>query len=208
MKGARAWIAATVAVWLAAPALAVNQTGAVGGVVYVRNARSAGAVIYLIPGTTVLPPPPPDHVLMDQRNLDFIPRILPILPGQAVEFRNSDPVLHNVFSPDTLGEAFNLGTYPQGELRTQTFRRLGAHVILCHVHPEMEAYVVVIPTRTYAVADSDGRFQIENAPPGTYPLHVWHRSAAPYQRTVTIAANDTLRIEIQLERRGSRRPRR
>ncbi len=198
-----AGIGAALVACVAAPGLALGQAGTVEGMVYLRNARSADAVVYMIIDSTPRPPAAP--VMIDQRNLHFVPRVLPVLPGQAVMFRNSDPLLHNVFGPDTLGEAFNLGTYPEGESRVHRFQRLGAHVILCHIHPEMEAYVVVIPTRYYGVVDAEGAFRIENLPLGTYPLHVWHPRAEPFQRTVRIRGDNTLKLEIQLERRGTRR---
>lgn len=193
---------------MAAAALAPGQSGTVEGIVHVRNARSEGAVLYLLtPNRTDLPTPPAEPALIDQRNIRFVPRVLAVLPGQAVAFRNSDRILHNVFSPDTLGEGFDLGTYPEGEWRIRTFERAGAHVVLCHIHPEMEAYVIVIPTRHFGVADRDGHFRIEGVPPSAYTLHVWHRQAQPFRREITIGANDTLRLEIQLERRGRAAPR-
>lgn len=203
MRGTSARVGIALASCVVAPRPAFSQSG-VEGVVYVRNAHSAGAVVYVITDSAHPPIVPSEPVVIDQRNLHFLPDILPVLPGQAVAFRNSDPLLHNVFSPDTLGEAFDLGTYPEGEWRMHTFQRPGAHVILCHIHPEMEAHVVVIPTRHYGVVDAGGRFRIENVPPGTYPLHVWHRRAEPFQRTVRITAYNTLWLEIQLERRGAR----
>lgn len=199
------WAALGLAIWVASPALALSQSGTVEGIVHVRNARSEDAVVYLLtPNSAGLPTPPAEPVLIDQRNIRFIPRVLPVLPGQAVAFRNSDPILHNVFGTDTLGEGFDLGTYPEGEWRVHRFHRAGAHVVLCHIHPEMEAYVIVIPTRHFAVADREGRFRIESIPPSAYTLHVWHRQAQPSRREVTIGANDTLRLEILLERRRGR----
>lgn len=176
-----------------------DPVGTVTGVVYVRDALSDGAVVYVVLGDEpALPPAEP--ALMDQRRLLFAPSILPVLPGRAVIFRNSDPLLHNVFSPYPPEEAFNLGTYPEGESRTRLFRRPGPHVILCHIHPEMEGYVVVVPTLHYAVTDSAGRFRLEGVPAGTHPLRVWHRRAAPYERRVMIGPDNTVRLEIRLAR--------
>ncbi|MBI4513947.1 MAG: carboxypeptidase regulatory-like domain-containing protein [Gemmatimonadetes bacterium] len=201
-----AWAGVALAPLAAMPPPALAQQGSVvEGVVYVRNAKSTGALVYVIPAFAEPPVAPVETVLIDQRNLHFVPRTLAVLPDQAVAFRNSDPILHNVFSPDTLGEDFDLGTYPEGEWRTRRFRRLGAHVILCHIHPEMEAYVVVLPTRHYVLAAGEGRFRIAELPPGTYSLHVWHPRAEPFRREITVRAGDTLRLEIQLERRGATR---
>jgi hypothetical protein len=139
--------------------------------------------------------------MLDQRNLHFVPHTLVVLPGQEITFRNSDPLLHNVFSPDVQGEKFNLGTYPAGESRSHTFQRVGAHVILCHIHPEMAAYVFVTETRYHAVVDEMGRFRIDSIPPGDYTLHAWHPRAIAYEQLTRIRAKNTLQLEIQLQRR-------
>ncbi len=186
---------------LVGPGGLCGQGGAVSGLVRVSNALSRGAVVYLISESANPLPPAAEAVLLDQRNLSFVPRTLLVPPGQEVAFRNSDPLLHNVFSPDYQGEDFNLGTYPSGESRTHVFKRPGTHVILCHIHPEMEAYVFVNPARFHSVVDDDGLFLIENIPEGEYTLHVWHPRAVAYRRAVRIGANNWLRLDIQLERR-------
>lgn len=195
--------------WLTAPATALAQTGAVVGVVHVPAGLPTRAVVFLVTdsASTQAPAPNPDSDpdpsprVIDQRDLHFVPHTMAVLQGQRVAFRNSDPLLHNVFSPPELGDDFDLGTYPIGERRMHDFRRLGGHVILCHIHPEMEAYVVVIPSPYHALADADGSFRIEEVPSGSYTLKVWHPRSAPYEVAAEIRAGTTLHLEIQLERR-------
>jgi len=140
----------------------------------------------------------PDTAAIDQRGFQFVPRLVVITPGSAVSFVNSDPFLHNVFSPRGASGAFDLGTYPRPERRTHTFARAGAHVILCHVHPEMVATVLVIPARHRATVAEDGSFRFTDVAPGSYTLHVWRRRGTPYERTLTVAAHDTgpVRVEV------------
>jgi plastocyanin len=40
----------------------------------------------------------PKKVVMDQREMKFIPHVLPVLVGTTVEFPNHDTVWHNVYS--------------------------------------------------------------------------------------------------------------
>lgn len=185
------------------PDLAVGQGNTVAGNVFLQGVPADGAVVYLkhesIPSGTTSP----EALVIDQRSLRFVPQVLSVLPGQEVQFRNSDPLFHNVFSPDTLGEDFDLGTYPAGQWRSHRFHRPGVHPILCHVHPEMEAYVVVVTTPYHAVSDATGRFRVDNLPSGTYALEVWHRRAAPYRRTVNVTWSDDLRLQIRLDGRRS-----
>jgi plastocyanin len=176
------------------------QTGAVEGTLHATDVRTAGAVVYLVPAGGGVPAEVADTALVDQDDLRFEPRVLAVKPGTTVEFQNSDPILHNVFSPSGRDGGFDLGTYPRGDRRSHTFTDPGAYVILCHVHPEMVAYVVVVPTSYHAVADEDGRFRLEGLPPGRYVLAVWHYRAAPFERAVEIAPGTVLHLELDLAR--------
>ncbi len=161
---------------------------------YLRN-----AVVYL-EGITTPPPRRPAH--MDQVNQQFTPRVLPVVRGQTVVFKNSDNTGHNVYTPD--GERYDLGTWPKGQTRSYTFRRLGVYTQLCKLHPQMIAYVVVLPNRYFAVTDENGNFTIRGVPPGTYTLRVWHerRGAEPIQ--VQVRDGQPTRVEIPLTRRRRR----
>ncbi len=111
---------------------------------------------------------------MDQNGKVFVPRILPVLAGTRVDFLNSDPFAHNVFTPDDCPEPFDLGSWPTGEARSFTFTDPCVAVILCNVHPEMDAFVVTVETPYFAVSSEDGSYQIDEVPDGDYTLVVWH----------------------------------
>lgn len=181
------------------PAVVCAQGGTVYGEITVPAAAVSGVVVYLVPvaghATTPLAPL---TVEMDQRDLRFVPQVIAVTPGSTVHFPNSDPIMHNVFSPGQRADGFDLGTYPQNERRSFTFRGEGAHVILCHVHPEMAAYVVVVASAHRAVADAAGRFRLEGVPPGTYLLRTWHRRLRTGEQPVAVAANGTVRIDLRL----------
>ena len=126
----------------------------------------------------------------------FVPHVLPIVAGSTVKFLNSDPTQHNVFSPDH--EKFNLGTWPQGETKSYTFSKCArfpcSYVLLCRIHPEMEAYVVVVQNPFFAVTDASGHYEIKNLPPGKYTVGVWHPKlkTAPKQTTLEATGGGTL----------------
>ncbi len=138
-------------------------------------------------------------VRMDQFGLQFSPHVLVIPVGTVVEFTNSDDVLHNIFAPAFGGEAFDLGTWPKGERRTHRFDEPGISTILCNVHPEMEAYIVVVPTEHYAQTGEDGGFRIEGIAAGTYILHAWHERCHPLERIVEIVEDNDLVINPILD---------
>lgn len=142
--------------------------------------------------------PPEEPALIDQRGMKFHPHVLPVLAGTKVEFLNSDEVAHNVFSPDASADKMNLGTWPKGEKRTFTFEgnceKTCDAVLLCNVHPEMEAFVVIMQNPYYALVDDSGLFSIENVPAGEYTLKVWNpKRGAP---DLTVAVTDSGQTEV------------
>lgn len=182
-------------------ALVRSPMGTVSGTVTVEGARPEGAVVYLLPVDEVARARPGSTVI-DQRRLRFVPVVVAVPPGAEVAFHNSDPLLHNIFSPDA-GEPFDLGTYPEGEARTHRFETMGAHVILCNIHPEMEAWVFVTPAPYTAVVGGDGAFRIE-APAGRYRLGAWHRRGDAPERIIEIRDGRATRVDLWLSRPAAR----
>jgi plastocyanin len=171
--------------------------GDIHGKVVCKGARDcADAVVYIAaaPGKTY--PAPKEHARIDQKNLMFTPHVLPVLVGTTVDFLNSDTVLHNVFSPDACADKFNLGTWPQGETKTYTFKKECTAVLLCKVHPEMEAYVVAVPTPPFATAQADGSYRIPDVPDGSYTVKVWHPKLKAVGKPVTVAGATEANFEV------------
>lgn len=121
-----------------------------------------------------LPPTRPvdKTVVLDQRGLRFLPHVLPVLKGTTVRFPNSDSVRHNVFSPSEI-RMFNLGTYPPGEVRSVKFEHPGVVELLCNVHPEMSAYILVLDTPYFEKTRPDGSFRLRRLPSADYTIHFW-----------------------------------
>lgn len=172
--------------------------GEIHGKVTCKGVRDSGdAVVYVgeIPGKTF--PPPTEHARIDQKNLLFYPHVLAVLVGTTVDFMNSDAVLHNVFSPDGCADKFNLGTWPKGEIRSYTFKKeCVAATLLCKVHPEMEAFVVSVPTPYFTTTKKDGSYKIENVPDGSYTLKVWHPKVKAAQKALTVAGATAADFEL------------
>lgn len=181
------------------PAPVLGQEGAIDGVVLMEGRPAEGVVVYLDPESDAWEPTAEsDKTVIDQRGLRFLPPVVVGRPGLTVEFLNSDPILHNVFSPGWSGEAFDLGTYPSDTSRSHAFTEPGPHVILCHVHPEMVAYVVVVTTPYHAVTDIEGEFRIPEIPPGSYRLNVWRRGAEPRDETLVVPSAGGGRFVLNL----------
>jgi plastocyanin len=170
-------------------AIKVSAAGAsVSGTVKATGLSSnADAVVYIQEAAGAKPSAP---VVMDQAKMQFIPHVLPVVLGTTVQFHNSDPTAHNVFSPDY--EKYNLGTWPTGQSKDYTFAKCAkfpcVYTQLCRVHPEMEGFVVVLQNAYFAVSDRTGHYEIANVPPGQYTLGVWHPKLKGQTKSVTVDA--------------------
>jgi plastocyanin len=175
---------ATVLFTIAATPLMASE---IHGKVATKGVRdSSNAVVFVdkVPGKTFAPPTL--HARMNQKGMQFLPHVLPLLAGTTVDFLNSDSVLHNVFSPDACADRFNLGTWPQGQTKSFTFKKECFAALLCKVHPEMEGFVAVLPTPYFAVTSPDGSYEIKDVPDGTYTVKVWHPTLKPTQKSVVV----------------------
>lgn len=135
---------------------------------------------------------------VDQKNLEFIPHILPIVVGTTVDFRNSDTVNHNVFSPSKTRK-FDLGSYPPGEYKSITFDEPGKVVLLCNVHPEMSAFVIVLENPLFALSDDRGHYTITDVPAGRYRLTTWHRNLEKASRQIAVPDSGSIEMNFQLK---------
>jgi plastocyanin len=177
-------------------AAVVAHAGSVGGTASVDGAPAANAVVYLEGGQAPPTPTAPPRAVMDQKNLTFVPRVLPVMRGTVVEFTNSDDVQHNVFTPSAIGAKFNLGTYDPGAVRTVTFSQTGEVLVLCNIHMEMEARILVLDGPYFSTVGQDGGYRIGNVPAGTYVLKIWREHWLPLTKTVDLPATGDVTVDI------------
>jgi len=170
----------------------------VDGLATVDGRPAVDAVVYLdAPAPAAAPPAhSATPIVIDQKNLAFVPRILPVARGSVVEFINSDDVQHNVFSPSATAGKFNLGTYGPGATRTVTLNQPGDVLVLCNIHMEMEAHVLVLDGPYFATVAADGKYRILDAPGGTYTLKIWRGRWLPFAQTVQVPDTGQLAVDI------------
>ena len=144
------------------------------------------AVVYLEPApAAALESREPVRARMDQRNETFLPHVLAIDQGTLVDFPNNDSTYHNVFSLSKTRK-FDLGRYARGKSKSIRFERAGVVRIFCDIHSHMSAFVLVFSHPYYAKAEVDGRYRIDNVPPGTYTVSAWHEGEVRDTKTVTV----------------------
>jgi plastocyanin len=112
-----------------------------------------------------------EPAVMDQAGYEFLPGFLTAQVGQAVQFRNSEDVLHNVRVTETEEQKpiFNVATVAFGSYEHK-FDRSGFYAVTCDIHPTMRATILVTDTPYTATTNQDGGFTIADVPPGKYKL--------------------------------------
>ena len=179
-----------------------RHPGVVGGPLYQAPARvpvrvdeATNVVVYLVdtPGGQCKP----IKVKMDQKNRQFGPYVLPICQGSSVEFVNGDSIFHSVYSQSEC-HPFHLPEFPQGESREITFPQPGVIELFCAIHPEMNAYIVILESGFFTTPDHQHQFRLDNVPPGKHVIKAWHPRLAPTTRVIDVPATGSVHVELTL----------
>ena len=135
---------------------------------------------------------------IDQRGCRFAPHAIMVGVDQLVEIRNSDPVSHNIHTVAFDNRPINKMQPPELEKLEVTFGVAEKVKVKCDIHEWMSAWVVVADHPYHAVTGVDGSFALENVPPGTYTLEVWHEDLGSTTRTVTVTAGEDTEMDFEL----------
>lgn len=167
----------------------------------------AGVVVSLQnPGGKPIPPAPGTvlKASIDQRNMRFVPHVLAVQTGTAVQFPNSDHIRHDVYSFSP-AKTFELPLYKGTPAEPVLFDKAGIVVLGCNVHDWMLAFVDIVPTPYFAQTNAAGSATLGHVPAGQYALVVWGpRLSAPghtLKQSLTLAADSRLtrRFKVTLD---------
>ncbi len=163
--------------------------------------------------------------VLDQRDCEYQPHILILPLGERLEIVNSDPILHNVHGyalRDRPRSMFNIAQPTQGArvlISARRFKSPGLVLATCDAgHAWMSAYIVVARHPYYTLSDANGEFTLDDVPPGSYRLRMWHEGVSvietelehgkpkkyhfeqPYEITkeVIVAPGGEVRVEFEL----------
>jgi len=125
-------------------------------------------------------------VIVNQERCEYAPHISIVPLGSQLVITNSDPILHNVHAYDDLRSrqtAFNIAQPIRGQKTTvkqAALAKCGEQISLtCDAgHPWMSGFVFSTSHPYYAVTDSNGHFQLDDVPPGSYKVVMWHEGVA------------------------------
>jgi plastocyanin len=170
------------------PGLVVSAQGGIrDAFVWIRDGLPEGD--YPVPATPVT---------LDQRRCEFTPRVFGIQVGQALDLRNTDPLLHNVHA----AAGFNVPMPQAGAQLTRRFSRPGVMTpVVCDVHNWMRAFAGVTRHPFWATTDAEGAFVLSRLPAGRYTLELWQERLGWQSRTVEVGAGQTATVDFALRAR-------
>ena len=140
---------------------------------------------------------PSSVVEMDQKDCMYTPRVATAVVGQKIQAKNGDPVLHNVHTYMGASTLFNKGMPNDKAAPIETSaKEAGVMKWKCDVHPWMRGYIGISKSGLQAVSGADGKFKIENVPPGKYTIEAWHEKFGPKTQEVTVEAGKTATVKF------------
>jgi plastocyanin len=132
-----------------------------------------------------------------QKDLTFIPALLPVRVGTKVEFPSLDDTYHNIFSYSP-AKRFDLGRYRPDErpVPSQVFDKPGLVTLRCDIHEHMRGLILVLNTPYFVMTDTDGHFRLDGLPAGHYTLKAWIDSRTTREKPVDLKSGQTLHVDF------------
>jgi plastocyanin len=137
------------------------------------------------------------NLTMEVSGADFSPRVVPVLVGTTVEFKNADRVPYTLFSPEN-GAFFGKEETPPGKSRRIKFLAPGAFLVRADEFPHMEGAIIVLKSNLSAKPDDKGAFKIDAVPEGHYTLRVFFRGSFVHEQGIDVPQKGPLDITVKL----------
>jgi len=140
----------------------------------------------------------PDTAVVNEK-CHFAPRVQIARPNSSVRTTSKDPILHTTNAQLENGRTiFNVALPIAGLNVSKPIGGAGMVRLSCNTHPWMRGWLVVTDEAA-AITGGDGRFSLENIPPGTYELRVWHESLKAAPQKVTVVAGKPTPLSVQMK---------
>lgn len=162
-----------------------------------KAGASRGSAIVFAESLGAQAPRRPVTVRLEQKDKTFRPAVMAVPVGSTVEFPNTDAIFHNVFSLSR-PEPFDLGLYRAGSSKSRTFTQPGFYWVFCNIHPQMAAFLAVVPSPWVVVADAAGGFQLD-LPRGKYRLSAFSDRAQPVTTELVVGAGPITAPDLRID---------
>jgi plastocyanin len=153
------------------------------------------AVVYLEGAFSKRSAPATKQML--QKDLTFLPALLPVQVGTKVEFPNLDDTYHNIFSFSP-AKRFDLGRYRADEvpIPSVVFDVSGLVTVRCDIHEHMRALILVLDTPYFTISDTEGHYRLSGLPAGHYTLKAWLSSKTTREQPVELTKGSSLKVNF------------
>lgn len=153
------------------------------------------AVVYL-EGSFPKPSAPPIKQV-GQKNLTFVPTLLPVQVGTKVEFPNYDDTYHSIFSYSP-AKRFDVGRYRPEErpIPSVVFDQPGLVTLRCDIHEHMRGLILALNTPHFVVTNADGTFRLSGLPAGDYILKAWIDSKTTLAKPLHLTNSQTSHVDF------------
>ncbi len=168
---------------------------------------------------------------IEAKDCRFLPFVNVVRDNNKVSIVNMDPVMHdiqayetselgprvlfniplpmNAHHPKEAGSDAEYHKHIPGHPMTQEIHMTKGRrifVMQCGFHAYMETWGMAVDNPYYALTDEAGRFTINDVPPGTYKLAVWHpQERSIVEREVTIPAKGSVSANLEIQAREGAR---
>jgi plastocyanin len=132
-----------------------------------------------------------------QKDLAFIPALLPVRVGTKIEFPNFDDTYPSVFSYSP-AKRFDLGRYRPDErpIPSRVFDTAGLVTLRCDIHEHMRGLILVLDTPYFVTTAPDGRFRLSGLPSGHYLLKAWIDSKTTREQPIDLRDGATVHVDF------------
>jgi len=85
-----------------------------------------------------------------------------------------------------------------GHSKSIRFDRPGIVRVFCDIHSHMSAFILVFGHPYFAVTDTQGRYHIDNVPPGSYGVIAWNEGNPSDAKPVTVPDGAAAELDFAL----------
>ncbi len=154
-----------------------------------------GVFVYLAKAPALIHPEagivPNSSLMFDQVAGRFSPHLMIVRVGQSVECMNTSTIAMSVHNFPLKNQAVNMMIRPltkpnAGILWTPKREESLPMKVASDLHPWMAAYWLALDHPYAAITNQQGRFVIENLPPGKHIVEIWHERVGFIERKLEV----------------------
>ena len=133
----------------------------------------------------------------------FNPFVSVVKNHQTIKVVNDDPVVHNiqVYQSERGKIIFNsplpIKSEESGKLNFEPNMHISQWI--CGMHEYMQNWAFVVENPYYAISKSDGSFQIDQIPPGSYTVTAWHAHMKIAEKKILIASGKDSPVNFEFK---------